>query len=149
MGFPGGASGKEPTCHSRRHKRGGFDPWVGRSPGEGNNNPLQYSCLENPMDRGAWWATYHPWGRRVGHQWSHLAAAAGAQLPCSMWDPRSGIKHTSPALAGRFLTPEPPGKPLSTSFTCSLFYTIMHQITGKYCFSELFKFSKMLKHLII
>ena len=31
----------------------------GRSPGEGNGNPLQYSCLENPMDRGAWWATVH------------------------------------------------------------------------------------------
>ena len=39
--------------------RPGFDPWSGRSPGEGNGNPLQYSCLENPMDRGAWWATVH------------------------------------------------------------------------------------------
>ena len=34
-------------------------PGSGRSPGEGNGNPLQYSCLENPMDRGAWWATAH------------------------------------------------------------------------------------------
>ena len=34
-------------------------PWSGRSPGEGHGNPLQYSCLENPMDRGAWWATVH------------------------------------------------------------------------------------------
>ena len=33
--------------------------WFGRSPGGGNGNPLQYSCLENPMDRGAWWATVH------------------------------------------------------------------------------------------
>ena len=33
--------------------------WSGRSPGEGNSNPLQYSCLENPMDRGAWWASVH------------------------------------------------------------------------------------------
>ena len=40
-------------------RRPGFDPWVGRSPGEGNGNPLQYSCLENPKDRGAWWATVH------------------------------------------------------------------------------------------
>ena len=39
--------------------RSGFDPCVGRSPGEGNGNPLQYSCLENPMDRRAWWATVH------------------------------------------------------------------------------------------
>ena len=34
----------------------------GRYPGEGNGNPLQYSCLENPMDRGAWWGYYSPWG---------------------------------------------------------------------------------------
>ena len=36
-----------------------FISGLGRSPGEGNGNPLQYSCLENPMDRGAWWATVH------------------------------------------------------------------------------------------
>ena len=40
-------------------KRYGFDPWVGRSPGEGNGNPLQYACLENAMARGAWWVTVH------------------------------------------------------------------------------------------
>ena len=37
----------------------GSIPWLGRSPGEGNGNPLQYSCLENPVDGGAWWATVH------------------------------------------------------------------------------------------
>ena len=37
----------------------GSIPGLGRSPGEGNGNPLQYSCLENPMDGGAWWATVH------------------------------------------------------------------------------------------
>ena len=37
----------------------GLIPGLGRSPGEGNGNPLQYSCLENPMDRGDWWATVH------------------------------------------------------------------------------------------
>ena len=37
----------------------GLIPGLGRSPGEGNGNPLQYSCLENPLDRGAWWATVH------------------------------------------------------------------------------------------
>ena len=37
----------------------GSIPGLGRSPGEGNNNPLQYSCLGNPMDRGDWWATVH------------------------------------------------------------------------------------------
>ena len=39
--------------------RHGFNPWVGRSPGGEHGNPFQYSCLENPMDRGVWWATVH------------------------------------------------------------------------------------------
>ena len=52
-------SGKESTCQYRRHERCGFDPWVGKIPGVGNGNLLQYSCLENFMDRGAWWATIH------------------------------------------------------------------------------------------
>ena len=58
-GCPGGARGKEPTYQCRRPKRRGFNPWVGKTPGEGHGTPLQYSCLENPMDRGAWWATVH------------------------------------------------------------------------------------------
>ena len=40
-------------------RRLGFDPWIGKIPGEGNGNPLQYSFLENSMDKGAWWATVH------------------------------------------------------------------------------------------
>ena len=42
----------------------GLIPGLERSPGEGNGNPLQYSCLENPMDRGAWWATVHGVAKR-------------------------------------------------------------------------------------
>jgi len=56
-GLPRWCSGKESTCPCRRHKRHGFNPWLGRSPAGGNGNPPQYSCLENSMDRGAWWAT--------------------------------------------------------------------------------------------
>ena len=44
----------------------GWIPGPGKSPGEGNGNPLQYSCLENPMDGGAWWATVHG-SQRVRH----------------------------------------------------------------------------------
>ena len=44
----------------------GSIPGLGRSPGDGNDNPLQYSCLENPMDRGTWWATIMG-SQRVGH----------------------------------------------------------------------------------
>jgi len=47
----------------------GSIPGSGRSPGEGNSNALQYSCLENPMERGAWWATVHG-SQRVGHDWA-------------------------------------------------------------------------------
>ena len=55
-GFPWWLSGKEHTCQFRRH---GFNLWVGKFPGEENDNPLQDSCLGNPMDRGAWQATVH------------------------------------------------------------------------------------------
>ena len=55
-GFPGGSDGKESACNVGDL---GSVPGLGRSPGEGNSNPLQYSCLGNPMDRGAWWATDH------------------------------------------------------------------------------------------
>ena len=53
----------------------GLIPGWGRSPGEGNGNPLQYSCLENPMDRGAWQATV-PWGHKETNMTEHLSAAA-------------------------------------------------------------------------
>ena len=57
MMFPSGTSGKEPTCQCRLDVRDtGSIPGLGRSPGGGHNNPLQYSCLENPMDREAWQA---------------------------------------------------------------------------------------------
>ena len=55
-GFPGGSEDKASACNVGDP---GSIPGLGRSPGEGNGNPLQYSCLENPMDRGAWWATVH------------------------------------------------------------------------------------------
>ena len=54
---PSGSSGKEPACQCRRYKGHRFDPWATRSPGGGNDNLLQYSSLENYMDRGALWAT--------------------------------------------------------------------------------------------
>ena len=55
-GFPGISEVKASACNAGDL---GSIPGLGRSPGEGNGNPLQYSCLENPMDGGAWWATVH------------------------------------------------------------------------------------------
>ena len=54
MGFPGGSDGKESAWNAGDP---GSIPGWGRSPGEGNSNPFQYSCLDNSMDKAAWWAT--------------------------------------------------------------------------------------------
>ena len=59
MGPPGGLNGKESACNAGDAGDEGLIPGSGRSSEEGHGNPLQYSCEENPMDRGAWWATVH------------------------------------------------------------------------------------------
>ena len=64
--FPCGLDSKESTCNAGDP---GSIPGLGRSPGEGNGNPLQYSCLGNPMDRGACWATIHG----VPKNWTQLS----------------------------------------------------------------------------
>ena len=58
LGFPGGSEGKASACNAGGL---GLMPGSGKFPGEGNGNPLQYSCLENPMDKEAW---YSPWDRK-------------------------------------------------------------------------------------
>ena len=55
-GFPGGSNGKASACNAGDP---GSIPGLGRSPGGGNGNPLQYSCLENPVDRGTGWTAVH------------------------------------------------------------------------------------------
>ena len=61
LGFPGGSNGKDSACNA-----GDAGSVLGseRSPREGNGNPVQYSCLENPMDREAWQASMCPWGHK-------------------------------------------------------------------------------------
>ena len=56
VSFPGGSEGEASACSAGDP---GPIPGSGKSPGEGNGNPLQYSCLENPTDEGAWWAAVH------------------------------------------------------------------------------------------
>ena len=72
---------KNPVCQSRRQKRCGLIPGWGRFPEGGSSNPLQYSCLENPMDRGAWWATVHG----VPKSWTQLKRLGKHTL--SSWTP--------------------------------------------------------------
>ena len=59
QGFPGDTVVKNTPTNAGRARDSGSIPGLGRSPGTGNGNPLLYSCLENQMDRGAWWATVH------------------------------------------------------------------------------------------
>ena len=88
-------SGKELACQCRRHKR--FDllgsiPGSGRCPGVGNSNPLQYSCLENPMDRGARWATVHG----VTKSWTRLSTHTHPKVDESESESRSVIQSWRP-----------------------------------------------------
>ena len=59
IGLPWWLSGKQSACKAGATGDVGLIPGSGRSPGGGHGNPLHYSCLENPTDRGAWWATVH------------------------------------------------------------------------------------------
>ena len=84
-GFPSGAEVKASACNVGDL---GSIPGSGRSPGEGNGNPLQYSCLKNPVDRGAWWATVHG-SQRVGHDWAtslHFHYADDTMLKAESWE---------------------------------------------------------------
>ena len=67
IGFSNGSVGKESACNAGDARNAGLIPGSGRSPGEGNGNPPQYSCLKNSVDRGAWQATYSP---RVTKSWT-------------------------------------------------------------------------------
>ena len=68
--LPGGSSGNDSDCEGKKCKRRGFHPWVGKVPCRRAWHPLQYSCLENPTHREAWWAAVH--GTTKG--WTRLSA---------------------------------------------------------------------------
>ena len=67
-GFPGGSVVKNPPANAGTTGDSGSIPRSGRSPRGGHGNPLQYSCRENPVDRGAWWAIFH----RIAKSWTQL-----------------------------------------------------------------------------
>ena len=85
LGFLGGSAVKKIHLPSRRH--GFYIPGLGRSPGEGNGNPLQCSCLENPMDRGfSWWATVYGVAEELEHNWmTEQQQMCMSQLHLSIW----------------------------------------------------------------
>ena len=100
-GVPGGASDKEPACQCRRLREAGSIPGSGRSPGGGHGNLLQYSCLENPLDRGAWRVTvdrvaksqaWVKWLSMHARMQGHKADGGGSQsFTQSCLDPSPGV----------------------------------------------------------
>ena len=141
-GFPGGTSGKEPTCQCRRRKRHRYEPWLMNILGEGNGNSLQYSCLGNPMDRGVWWAGVtkrwtwlSDWAQTSMYFffyknmillqlfkifiWLHQVIAVACKLLVAvMWDlvPWPRMKPHSVHGECRILATGPPGKSPNTTF---------------------------------
>ena len=115
-GFPGGTVVKNPPASAGDM---GSIPVLGRSLGIGNGNPLQYSCLENPMEGGAWWATVHgvtkSWTRLSTH--THIPTVhatstewtftRGCISPCLLWDPEPSVSSSLPK--GPSPLPCPPG----------------------------------------
>ena len=73
LGFPGGASSKNPLANAGDVRDAGSIPESGRSPGGGHDNPLQYSCMENPLDRTAYSRLQSKGLQRVRHDWTNLA----------------------------------------------------------------------------
>ena len=96
LGFLGGSDGKESACNVGDL---GLIPGLRRSPVGGHGNPLQYSCLENPMNRGAWWATVHGVTKSQTRLNDMTISSQGQKLRhCG------GICFSSPALAGENFT---------------------------------------------
>ena len=84
-GFFSNSVGKESICNARCTEDMGLIPGWGRFPAGSNGNPLQYSCLENPMDRRAWWATVH--GVAQSQTWLstwHTQSEPGRLTPCNI-----------------------------------------------------------------
>ena len=126
MGFPGGTSGKELSCQCRRHERCSSIPGSGRSPGGGNGNPLQYSCLDTPpVDRGAWWAAVH----------------VVAELDTT--------EVTEHAPAHRFSDMITYVKLTNIASSCSCLISLVMRAPKIYCLSRLSVFSRVLPTVVI
>ena len=119
LGFPGSSEGKVSACNVRDP---GSIPWLERTPEEGNDNPLQHYCPENPMDREARWAGARQPPLSIlprEEYWSGLPFPTPGDLPNPGFEL---VSPASPELASGFFTTEPPGKPnisLTLSKSCS------------------------------
>ena len=93
-GFPGGSLRKNPPANAGNTRDMGSILVLCRSPGGGNGNLLQYSCQENSMDRGAWWATVHG----VAKSWTQLSTHAHTYICVQLTLEQQGVRSISPHL---------------------------------------------------
>ena len=94
-------------------------PESGESPGEGNNYPLQYSCLENSMDRAAWWATVHEVLMSIGLEARLLTLKSYPDINCITWTSNFVVAVQSLSCVQLFVTPWTTAYQASLSFTIS------------------------------
>ena len=107
-------------------------PGSGKSPGKGNGNPLQYFCLENSMNRGAWCAMGSIGSQRVIPDWSDLACTHVCLIHALFQGilQTSGIKSRSPTLQVDSLPSEPPGKPLTCFHNSYYAISLLRNVHG-------------------
>ena len=120
---------KNPPTNTEDAGDMGSIPGLGKSPGEGNGNPLQYSCLENPMDKGAWWATVHQ-GFKESDATEHIYTQGGwLSKKCELWAWRirlylgqtrgwelgNGFTGTMEAVSSKTEDPKPGSQPSSAT----------------------------------
>ena len=127
LGFPGGSSGRESACNAGAPGDTGLISGSGRSPGGGNGNLLQYSCLGNSMDRGAWWATVHgaAKSRTQLKQFSAQHACKFFLVACGIYFPEQGLNPGPLYWELRVLASGPPGK---SFLYCSTFIHLHHAV---------------------
>ena len=101
MGFPGGTSSKESPLPIQEMQDLGLFPELGRPPEGGHGNPLPYSCLENPMDRAAWWATVHGGAKRRARLSDFTSLHSLVCPPCSSTHSKSVARRPQEMASNR------------------------------------------------
>ena len=131
LGFPGGSEVKASACSAGDP---GLIPGLGRSPGEGNGNPLQYSCLENPTDGGAWQVAVHG----VAKSRTRLSDFTSLHFLAQQEVPRSSCTFPDPALKST-ISPKGPGSSWwGIAFRRQDFgITVCSLLLGNQCFEAL------------
>ena len=112
-GFPGGSDGKASVYNVGDL---GLIPGSGRFPGEGNGNPLQYSCLENPMEGGAWCRLLSVGSQRVGHNWATSLSLWGIKILHASLPPNQNINSRSNTVTNSIKTSKKKKKKIGIRF---------------------------------